>query len=95
MPIHRFKPVKVEPKSAQEVMADAGVPNMMAGRKISINTFNTRAEDKKPLPPEILADAIQDKAHKDIGIGRAAKSTKVKTSHPEVHGSLEIAEEEL
>ena len=33
--------------------------------------------DNKPLPPEILADALQDVAHKEIGKGRAAKSTKV------------------
>jgi len=30
----------------------------------------------KPLPPEILADAMQDKAHLDIGVGRAARSVK-------------------
>ena len=37
----------------------------------------SRSDDKRPQPPAILADAIQDVAHTDIGGGRAANSVKV------------------
>jgi len=37
----------------------------------------SRIEAKKPLRPEIIADAMHDKIHVDIGIGRPAKSVKV------------------
>ena len=30
----------------------------------------------KPLPPEILTDAMQGNIHLDIGVGRAARSVK-------------------
>lgn len=30
----------------------------------------------KPLTPEILADALQDKAHLDIGVGRSAQGIR-------------------
>jgi hypothetical protein len=56
-----------------------------------------------PLPPQILADAIQDKAHVESDKGRAAKSVKVEPkeqktvqqTHPLVHGALNIVEEDL
>lgn len=33
--------------------------------------------DRMPLPPEVLVDALQDRVHIEIGLGRAAKSVKV------------------
>lgn len=38
MPIHKFgstKPI-VEPKSTQEILKDAGIPNVLEGRKINL-----------------------------------------------------------
>ena len=30
-------------------------------------------EARKPLPPEVLANALTDRVHRDVGHGRAAK----------------------
>ena len=34
----------VRPMSAQEIMAEAGVPNLLEGRKIRLNVFGSMAE---------------------------------------------------
>jgi hypothetical protein len=35
------------------------------------------SDDRRPLPPEVLATALQDRVHKETGMGRPAKSVKV------------------
>ena len=48
-------------------------------------SVQSRTWQKGSLPPHILADALQEKAHVDIGVGRPAKSVKVTAKQAEKH----------
>jgi len=69
---------KLRKMSYDELLAIAGKTNPLKGRPFHLDAHRTRADDKKPLPPHILADAMTGVCHKEIGKGRAAKSVKVR-----------------
>lgn len=50
-----------------------------AGRaRITLKPLSRDAwEARKPQPPEELVDALQDRAHKDVGRGRAARTVRI------------------
>lgn len=47
----------VRPMSAQEIMAEAGVPNLLEGRKIRLNVFGSMAERQTPRSKAELGEA--------------------------------------
>jgi hypothetical protein len=47
---------------------------------------NVDYDPRRPLPPEILADAHQEVIHKEIGKGRSAKSTKIYLGDKQTEG---------
>lgn len=48
-------------------------PRILNVPKLSEEEMRKRA----PLPPDILANALQDTVHEEIGISRVAKSYKI------------------
>ena len=72
-------------------MSDAGVPNMLAGRKITI--VDHEAERIKAIREENKQE--QPKIETKIETKKKPKEEKIQASHPLVHGSFEIAEEEI
>lgn len=46
-------------------------------RHIEMTPLSQEArEARKPLPPEQLIDALQDRVHRDPGLGRAARTVR-------------------
>lgn len=59
-------------------------------KKVSRKPLSREAQDaRKPLPPAILANALEDTVHRDIGRGRAAKSVKSKLP-PKVFSNISL-----
>ena len=49
----------VRPMSAQEIMAEAGVPNLLEGRKIRLNVFGSMAETGRRLGRKPSLERLQ------------------------------------
>ncbi len=60
--------------SAETEKGGAGVNKRPRLRPLS----KEAADARRPLPPEMLIDALHDRVHRDVGRGRAAKTVRVK-----------------
>jgi len=60
-----------------EVVAQVGMGPGRAQRRLPPLSAQVQAA-RTPLPPDALADALQDTVHRDVGRGRAARTAKAK-----------------
>lgn len=79
LPYADWKKVNVEPQSAEMNI------KYFLGKNARAPLSDAEQEARRPLPPDVLANALQDKVHQDLPGARPARSVKVsKRSHEEV-----------
>ena len=99
MPIHEFGPQK-KIEDAEKEVEEGKAEEIRKGVPISKSTCGS-GENKRLVPKETLRvqeKPKQDRIKKDEKVAEKSRETetkKTKASHPLVHGTLEIEEEEL